>query len=343
MVTADFFFRFFSATFLLAYFRLTMANKKSPKVASFFECKKCDYSTSKQSDFTKHISTAKHKRLTMANKKSPKVAKFVCNCGKVYVHASSLSKHTRKCSDASIYYEEPTYIDTENDQNEYMGVINKLVNDNNELKQFMVEQTKELQNQNAEHKRETNEILTKVMEMSKPQTINNTIHGNINNRVNINMFLNTQCSGALNFTDFIKQISVSEADLENNANMGFVEGISKILVDNLKQLSVYERPIHCTDPKREVMYIKDQDTWQKENNDGKLRDAIQEVSRKSMQTLVDWKEKNPDYDDLDSDFSNKCITIKKGSNAGTEREILYPKVIKTLAKESTLDKNFVEN
>jgi len=253
MVTADFFFRFFSATFLLAYFRLTMANKKSPKVA-----------------------------------------KFVCNCGKVYAHASSLSKHTRKCSEATIYYEEPTYIDTENDQNEYMGVINKLVNDNNELKQFMVEQTKELQNQNAEHKRETNEILTKVMEMSKPQTINNTIHGNINNnRVNINMFLNTQCSGALNFTDFIKQISVSEADLENN--------------------------------------------------DGKLRDAIQEVSRKSMQTLVDWKEKNPDYDDLDSDFSNKCITIQKGSNAGTEREILYPKVIKTLAKESTLDKNFVEN
>ena len=322
-----------------------MANKKSPKVASFFECKNCDYSTSKQSDYTKHISTAKHKRLTMANKKSPKVASFVCGCGKVYAHASSLSKHTRKCSEPQIKYEEVSENNTqESEKSLYMGVINKLVHDNNELKQFMVEQTKELQNQNAEHKRETNEILTKVMEMNKSQTINNTIHGNINNnRVNINMFLNTQCSGALNFTDFIQRISVSEADLEYNANMGFVEGISKILVDNLKQLSVYERPIHCTDLKREIMYIKDQDTWQKENNDEKLRDAIQEVSRKSMQTLVDWKEKNPDYDDLDSDFSNKCITIQKGSNAGTERETLYPKVIKTLAKESTLDKTIVEN
>jgi hypothetical protein len=321
-----------------------MANKKSPKVASFFECKNCDYITSKHSDYIKHNSTAKHKRLTMANKKSPKVAKFECDCGKVYAHASSLSKHTRKCGEYTIYNENIVQnIDTESDQNAYIGVINKLVNDNNELKQIMVEQTKELHNQNAEHKRETNDILTKVMEMNKPHTINNTINGNINNnRVNINMFLHNQCAGALNLTDFIDRIEVSQHDLENNANMGFVEGISKILVDNLKQLSVYERPIHCTDSKREIMYIKDQDTWQKDNNDGKLRDAIQEVSRKSMQVLVDWKEKNPDYDDLDSDFSNRCITIQKGSNAGTQRETLYPKVIKTLAKESTLDKNIVE-
>lgn len=313
-----------------------MANKKSPKVANFFHCKSCDYTTSKQSDYTKHISTAKHKRLTMANKKSPKVARFICGCGKEYVHASSLSKHTRKCS---LNENAEVDLEMENPDNVYVGVINKLISDNNELRHFMVEQTKEIQTQNMEHKRETNEILNKVIEINKTQTINNTINGNINNnRYNINMFLNEKCAGALNFADFINRIEVSQADLENNAQMGFVDGISKILLDNLKQLSIYERPIHCTDLKREIMYIKDNDEWQKEQNGSKLRGAIQEVSRKSMQTLVDWKEKNPDYDNIDSDFSNRCITIQKEITTGPERESLYPKVIKTLAKESTLPK-----
>ena len=322
---------------MLVYFRLTMANKKSPKVASFFECKKCNYTTSKQSDYTKHISTAKHKRLTMANKKSPKVAKFVCSCGKEYLHASSLSKHARKCNE---YLNIP--IVEEQDPN-MMGVINKLLEENNELRQFMVEQSKEIQSQNLEHKKETNELLNKVMEINKTQTINNTINGNINNnRYNINMFLDQKCAGALNLADFIQRIEVSHDDLVNNASLGFVDGMSKILLDNLKQLSVYERPIHCTDVKREIMYIKDDDKWHKENNDIKLRGAIQEVSRKSMKTLANWKGENPDYDDLDSDFSNRCITIHQQSNAGSDRDSLYPKVIKTIAKESVIDKNTID-
>ena len=155
------------------------------------------------------------------------------------------------------------------------------------------------------------------------------------------MFLNEKCNGAINLSDFIENIEVSQIDLENNAQLGFVDGISKIFIDNLKQLSIYERPIHCTDQKREIMYIKDQDTWTKENNDLKIRDAIQEVSRKSMLKLNDWKTENPDYNDMNSDFSNKCIAIHQQSNAGENRETFYPKVIKTIAKESSINRDTI--
>ena len=108
-------------------------------------------------------------------------------------------------------------------------------------------------------------------------------------------------------------------------------------MDNLKQLSIFERPIHCTDVKREIMYIREEDKWQKDEDN--VRSAIQEVSRKSMQKLIDWKENNPDYKDMNSDFSNKCIVIHQESNAGDNREIYFPKVIKTLAKETSIKQN----
>ena len=124
--------------------------------------------------------------------------------------------------------------------------------------------------------------------------------------------------------------------MENNAELGFVNGISKILMDNLKQLTLYERPIHCTDWK--IMYIKDQDTWQKEEDNNKLKGMVREVSRKSISTLLDWKSQNPDYKDMDSDFSEKCLQIQRQSTAGNESNSLYPKVIHILAKENIIDK-----
>ena len=118
-----------------------------------------------------------------------------------------------------------------------------------------------------------------------------------------------------------------------------MEGIGKILVDNLKQMSIYERPIHCTDVKRETMYIKDDNKWNKEDNGDKLRGAIQEVSRKSTASLLEWKGSNPDYDDMNSEFSERCIVIQQQCSAGANRDNYYPKVIKTLVKETAIDKN----
>jgi hypothetical protein len=221
---------------------------------------------------------------------------------------------------------------------DYMSMISQLINQNNELKNFIIEQA-------SEHKKETNEIVNKVIEQTnkvletvKPSNTNITATTNNNQKFNINVFLNETCKNAINFSDFIKQLEVSREDLENNAQLGFVDGVSKILIESLKQLDKTERPIHCTDVKRETMYIKDEDKWNKEEDSSKLNQAIQEVTRKSMRTLLDWKEENPDYKDNDSEFSNRCITIQKNSMAAHNRDTYFPKVIKAVAKEVIVDK-----
>jgi hypothetical protein len=188
------------------------------------------------------------------------------------------------------------------------------------------------------------DVQKQVLELCKSGAgTNNTINANINNnnnnqKFNINVFLNEQCKDAINFSDFVKNIEVSREDLENNAQLGFVRGVSKIFLDNLKQLDRTERPIHCTDLKRETMYIKDDDKWTKEEDYSKLNSAIQTITRKSVGTLLKWKDENPDYQDNDSAFSNRCIVIQQQSMAGYDRDTYYPKVIKAIAKEVVVDK-----
>ena len=326
------------------------------KNSQIFECKKCNFKCSKKGDLERHLQTQKHKRTTLDYAKS---APHQCRCGKIYKHRQGLWKHSKKCNMAIIEEEKEEKVKEESQsvddlsREDYKSLINLLINDNKELRNFIVENNKEMTNIIKEQNndvnkgllKETNEIMNKVLEInSSPKIINNTINGNvINNRFNINMFLNNECKDAINFSEFIDRIEVSHADLENNAELGFVNGMSKILLDNLKQLSVYERPIHCTDLKRETMYIKDEDRWQKEEDNKKLSNAIQEVSRKSISKLNDWKVENPDYNDMNSDFSNKCLTIQKESNVGSDRETFYPKVVKTIAKESVINKNSIEN
>lgn len=203
--------------------------------------------------------------------------------------------------------------------NKNIDLVNTLIKQNQEFKEMIIELTK------------TNNVT------------HNTVNGNItnNNKFNINIFLNESCNQAINFKDFIEKIEVSQDDLENNAQLGFVEGISKIILDNLRQMSIHERPIHCTDVKRETMYIKDENKWLKDENSVKIKKGIQDVSIKSMRTLSEWKETNPDYDDIESEFSNRCITMLQQSNAGMNKGVYYPKIVKTLAKETTLNKRSI--
>jgi hypothetical protein len=232
---------------------------------------------------------------------------------------------------------------------DYMSIISQLLNQNNELKNFIIEQATEHKKETAEivnkvieqaneHKKDTLEIVNKVIESNQKTVINQINNQNNNQKFNINVFLNEQCKNAINFSDFIKNIEVSREDLENNAQLGFVDGVSKILIESLKQLDRSERPIHCTDVKRETMYIKDDNKWNKEEDSTKLNRAIQEVTRKSMISLLDWKEENPDYKDRDSEFSERCIVIQQQSMAAHNRDTYFPKVIKALAKEVAVDK-----
>ncbi len=287
----------------------------TPKI---FDCSLCDFECSKQSDWNRHIKTKKHMNNANVTEKINQKSKYICeNCKKSYVNYNSFYAHKKKCS-----------IDTK-DVEINADLVKNLIKENSDLRTLLVEQNEKL----SEH----STMLSEIKDKQENVIINNTQ----NNRYNINMFLNEKCAGALNLTDFIDRIEISQDDLENNAQLGFVEGISKILMDNLSQYSLYERPIHCTDPKREIMYIKDENKWQKEENEEKLHSAIQLVSRKSIGSLLNWKETNPDYQDADSDFSNKCVIIQQQSAAGLNKNIYYSKVVSNLAKEFQLDKHVV--
>lgn len=293
-----------------------------PKNPPKFLCKICDYSTCKQKDYNKHILTRKHLDRTNFEQKIPKNPLFVCDCGKSYKARNSLWYHKKKCK----YLEDPEIIEqntiVKDETTDYKEMVLHVLNDMKEQRKEFIEELKK-----------KDEIM---MEMVGKV-------GTTNNNLNVNMFLNDRCKNAINFSDFIDNIQISQHDLENNAQLGFVNGITKILIDNLKQLTLYERPIHCTDIKRETLYIKDSDKWEKEQSDKKLEDGIQEVSRKSVGSLLKWKKENPDYENIDSEFSNKCIVMQQQSIAGDKKDLYYSKVIHNIARENSINSKQIGN
>ena len=272
-----------------------------------YRCESCDFTCCKKSNYNIHLHTDKHKKMTDNDKKMQKDAtSYACTCGKQYKYRQGLHVHQKKCTPISGFVE-PAPI--------------PVVNTNEQLILELLMKNKELM-----------EML--IVQKNNTTTINN----NQTNKFNINVFLNETCKNAMNFSDFVNNIQITYEDLENNAKLGFVNGISKIFLDNLKQLDISERPIHCTDVKRETMYIRDENIWKKQTDDQILQKAIQAVSYKSMGKLAKWKQENPDYNDADSEFSQRCLIIQKHTLAGSERGVYYPKVIHALARETTVDK-----
>jgi hypothetical protein len=295
-----------------------------PKNAEYYNCTLCDFNCSKLSNYNLHLSTRKHKMKQNETTLVPKLAVTLCcnNCEKTFNSRSSLWRHKKIC-------EVPTMNLVKTEDADYKTLFYKAMDEIKEQRHDFMEQI-HIQHQELKKKDEMMEQM-----IDKVGTTNN-ITNTMNNNFNINMFLNEECKNAINFSDFIERIEVSHDDLENNAQLGFVKGITKILMDNLSQLTIQERPIHCTDVKRETLYIKDQDVWDKTQSNEKLENAIQEVSRKSMRSLMDWKQENPDYNDLDSDFSKRCISMQLNSTAICKKESYYPKIINTLAKGNTI-------
>ena len=297
--------------------------------ADKFNCDQCDVKCCKQSDWDRHVLTRKHQNRTTTNQNYADKL-FVCKkCDKSYKARNSLWYHENKCS------VKPTSVEKINE-----GLLNLICEQTKAMEKITNHNT-ELQKQSFELQKQNTELVSKTLELCKPVINNNTTitqTNNNNQKFNINLFLNETCKDAINFSDFVKNIQISYEDLENNAQLGFVNGISKIFLDNLKQLDVNERPIHCTDVKRETMYIKDENTWTKQPDDEKLQKAIQTVSYRSMGKLAEWKQENPDYKDCNSDFSQKCLDIQRQTLAGSERGVYYPKVIHALARETIIEK-----
>ena len=247
---------------------MTLDDKKMPKNAGFLTCSICDFICSKQSNYDKHLMTRKHqnniKWMTKDDKKMPKNAgKFACSCGKSYSYRQGLWKHQKSCGDLlSSTSESSTY------SNE---IFNYLKTENEEFKKMILQIVK-----------------------SEKQQVNNIIN-NHNKTFNLNLFLNETCKDAMNIDDFVNSLQISFSDLENVGKSGFVNGISNIIVENLKALDIHKRPLHCSDSKREIMYIKDDNKWEKDNLDKqKLRNTIKLVAHKNSKKLSEFKKKYPD-------------------------------------------------
>lgn len=317
--------------------------KSSQKVAEIFACESCDYVTSKRSNYDKHILTAKHLRMTEDDAGGQKVAKssqtpsktiFCCGCGKQYRHRQGLWKHRLTCGDipddtsSQAASDAPTnasaHAKTETD------LIMMLIKDNNELRKMMMDQQTLMLENNG-----------KVLELCKQGT-HNTTHTNSHNKAfNLNFFLNETCKNAMNITDFAESIQLQLSDLVTIGEVGYVEGISNIIVNSLKALDVTERPIHCADKKREVIYIKDDDKWEKEGEDKKkLRKIINKVACKNQRLLSKFRELHPDCNFSESKYADQYskIVIEAMGGAGNNDVEKAEKIIRNITKEVVINK-----
>jgi len=300
---------------------------KGKKGQNKFYCEKCDFTCFKKYSWERHIDTLKHNKETNGNILETKKGKKgqnenICceNCNKDFKTRSGLWKHNKICSNENI---------KTNEQIDDKELIMMLLKENKELKTMMIEQ------QNI------------VLEIAKNGTTNNSHNNNNNNTnshnktFNLQIFLNETCKDAMNIMDFVDSIKLQLSDLENVGKLGYVEGISNIITNNLKALDVTQRPVHCTDKKRETIYIKDADKWEKEDEEKKkIRNVIKKVATKNALMLPKFKEKYPDCiksSSKSSDQYNKIIVESMGGSGDNDSE-KEERIIKNIVKNIIVDK-----
>jgi hypothetical protein len=302
-----------------------MNDNFTPKNAEHFYCKCCDFKCSKKSDWDRHNLTLKHKkndkRMTNDDKITPKNAeKFICDCGKEYKHRQGLWSHKKKCESAA-------FTPTESEQPSN-NIIVELLKQNKEFKDLIIEQNKQ------------------IMELAKEKNtvINNTTNNSNtnNNQFNLQFFLNEQCKDALNLGDFVEQIKLQLSDLDMIGRVGYVEGMSKIFMRNLHALDVFKRPIHCSDLKRETLYVKDKDAWEKENGENiKIKRAIKGIENKNIKQIPFWVKENPASEDFETkkhlEYQNILLEAMGGSTLEDDNK-KCDKIIRNIAKEVVIDK-----
>ena len=287
----------------------------SPK----FYCEHCDVRCSKKSEWDRHVATRKHKNKAEYLQKAPS---YECTCGKSYKHRQSLFTHKQKCSGELIEKEEQSY----ETQAQQPSITNDMI-------LTLIEQNKELQKQLIEMSKQTNVVN------------NNTTNNTMNNQFNLNVFLNEDCKDALNIADFVGSLKLSVNDLVQTGKLGFTQGITRIFVKALKELDVNMRPLHCTDIKRETVYIKDQDSWEKEDAEKtKLRNVIKQLASKNLKVLPEWQAENPEYRYLDTPENKQFMEISissLGAEYKDDQEKMDDKIIRNVLKEVVLDKKVV--
>ena len=298
--------------------------KKSQKIAKKYYCEICDYYTSNKTDYNKHLITDKHQNASNETNMKQNIAKSQndkidkCNCGKLFFSRTSLWRHKKKCQDT--------------------------INDTNKNANFDPFDDKDLMKQVI---LQLPELVKSIVEISKDKSINhshNQTHSHSHNKTfNLQFFLNETCKDAMNISDFVQTIKPQLIDLETTGRVGYVEGITNIILNNLKTLKIHERPLHCSDQKREVIYIKDNDIWTKENDDKPiLTKAIKVIANENIKNIGQWRKEYPDCTNSDSKKNKLYLKIVSNSMSGLSKEESdknLHKIITNISKEVIIDKN----
>ena len=299
-----------------------------PKVPNIFVCELCDYSSSRKSQYDRHILTSKHQNLTNVNNLSSESSNnFNCkNCNKNYKSRVGLWNHKKKCVTINNkLINEENIIEPENNNISPELILN-IIQQNQEFKDLLLEQNKI------------------IIEMAKNSNTTNNSNNNINSHnktFNLQFFLNETCKYAMNLMDFVDSIKIQLCDIESIGELGFVNGMSKLIIKHLNALDENMRPVHCNDPKRDSLYVKDANVWEKEDSDNKkIKKAIKYISHKNICASPQWKAKYPDCIYSDSKKSNQYnhIVIEAMGGSGDNDEEKADKIVKKIAKEVTIDK-----
>jgi hypothetical protein len=299
-----------------------MGNKKCQENAEKYYCKICDFKCCKLSNFETHKLTDKHKNNENGNRMvtndtnlSKKNATYICDCGNIYKHQSGLSRHKKKCQVEEELEEKISVNNKTSDQQ----LIMMLIKDNSELRNLMM----------------------KVIENGTNNTTITTTNTNSHNKAfNLNFFLNETCKNAMNITEFVDSIKLQLTDLVNVGEKGYIEGISDIIVKNLKNMDETERPVHCADKKREICYIKDEGKWEKDEDKKKMKQIVKKVAYKNERLLPLFKEEYPDYNDSDSIRSDQYSKIVIEAMGGIDGNSIdkEDKIIKNISKAAVINK-----
>jgi len=298
------------------------------------KCITCHFECSKQCDMVRHLQTRKHMRLIEANKKEPVVSLenvFKCECGNEYKHMSSLCKHKRTCStllkNADVLENSPTLAGFPIGQSTDTQLLTELIKQNQEFKQIIIQQNE------------------KMMEVaSRPTVTNNNNNNTQHNHFNLQLFLNEQCKDAMNLSEFLENLVIDNDDIHYMGEFGYVDGMTNIIVKRFGETDIYKRPIHCTDLKREVMYIKNDDKWTKESSErSNLKHIVNTTFRKNRNKVDQWAIANPeitgDMKNPQFDYYVKLMRASLGGHCHEQDLIFANKIIHNLAKKVFVDKS----
>jgi hypothetical protein len=300
-----------------------MATDFTPKNAKYF-CEVCNFVSGKKSDYTRHLGTAKHKKNNANTTKIHQKALYTCECGRDFNDRSGLWRHTKRCKQVE---QEETKENVLSDGT----LLVELIKQNNEFKSLMVEQAGQIQS-----------LQKQMMDIYKDGKTVNSHNTNSNNKVSLNLFLTEHCKDAMNIQEFIDSINFSIEELEETNKLGFVEGISKIMVNKLRELNTYERPMHCTDVKRETLYIKEHDSWQKDDGSKtRLLNVVEHIAKRSEKALPVWKKSHPNWDRPGTDDCDEFVELFTNLAGFQNPDKFRKQVMKNVMKEVVVSRDLL--